>query len=216
MAAGIAHEIRNPLGIINNALYDLGEILDGENPEVREDLRLLGVQQDIFSSERALVGIGATDAISIFVSSALLSPISILNSLRTCPTMSWLNLSPAMRTLRELTNPPNEMMPMSVVPPPMSTIICPRGSWIGLAERLRLSRQPRERSSGLAFRRACSRRPNVQYGGCGRWSDLQSTEGISDCPAPLSYSYAILRFNGSQRVCNCLRASLDLKSSGGN
>ncbi|GIW39703.1 MAG: hypothetical protein KatS3mg076_0280 [Candidatus Binatia bacterium] len=40
LAAGIAHEIRNPLGIIMNALYDLGEILDTNDPEVEEDLRI--------------------------------------------------------------------------------------------------------------------------------------------------------------------------------
>jgi len=40
LAAGIAHEIRNPLGIVTNALYDLEEIVDASNPEVREDLRI--------------------------------------------------------------------------------------------------------------------------------------------------------------------------------
>jgi PAS domain S-box-containing protein len=40
LAAGIAHEIRNPLGIIMNALYDLAEIVDSDNPEVKEDLRI--------------------------------------------------------------------------------------------------------------------------------------------------------------------------------
>jgi PAS domain S-box-containing protein len=40
LAAGIAHEIRNPLGIIMNALYDLSEILPTDNPEVREDLQI--------------------------------------------------------------------------------------------------------------------------------------------------------------------------------
>jgi len=40
LAAGIAHEIRNPLGIITNALYDLEEIVDANNREVAEDLRI--------------------------------------------------------------------------------------------------------------------------------------------------------------------------------
>ncbi len=40
LAAGIAHEIRNPLGIIMNALYDLSEVVDGSDPAVKEDLRI--------------------------------------------------------------------------------------------------------------------------------------------------------------------------------
>ncbi|MFP6664218.1 MAG: ATP-binding protein [Deltaproteobacteria bacterium] len=40
LAAGIAHEIRNPLGIITNALYDLGELLPEAPAEVEEDLRI--------------------------------------------------------------------------------------------------------------------------------------------------------------------------------
>jgi PAS domain S-box-containing protein len=40
LAAGIAHELRNPLAIVMNALYDLGQIVDGRNAEVVEDLRI--------------------------------------------------------------------------------------------------------------------------------------------------------------------------------
>jgi PAS domain S-box-containing protein len=40
LAAGIAHELRNPLAIVMNALYDLGHLLDGNDPEVGEDLRI--------------------------------------------------------------------------------------------------------------------------------------------------------------------------------
>ena len=40
LAAGIAHELRNPLAIVMNALYDLGQIVDGANGEVAEDLRI--------------------------------------------------------------------------------------------------------------------------------------------------------------------------------
>jgi signal transduction histidine kinase len=44
LAAGIAHEIRNPLGIIMNALYDLAELLPDPSPEVREDLQIARVE----------------------------------------------------------------------------------------------------------------------------------------------------------------------------
>ncbi len=40
LAAGIAHELRNPLAIVMNALYDLGQIVDGGNAEAQEDLRI--------------------------------------------------------------------------------------------------------------------------------------------------------------------------------
>jgi PAS domain S-box-containing protein len=54
LAAGIAHEIRNPLGIITNALYDLAEILPDSTPEVREDLQIARIEmarvQDIISN----------------------------------------------------------------------------------------------------------------------------------------------------------------------
>jgi PAS domain S-box-containing protein len=44
LAAGIAHEIRNPLGIIMNALYDLAELLPDPSPDVREDLQIARVE----------------------------------------------------------------------------------------------------------------------------------------------------------------------------
>ena len=54
LAAGIAHEIRNPLGIIMNALYDLSEIVDTDNPDVQEDLKIakaeIAREQDIIKN----------------------------------------------------------------------------------------------------------------------------------------------------------------------
>jgi PAS domain S-box-containing protein len=40
LAAGLAHELRNPLAIVMNALFDLRALLDPSGPEVAEDLRI--------------------------------------------------------------------------------------------------------------------------------------------------------------------------------
>jgi len=40
LAAGIAHELRNPLAIVMNALYDLRQLVDTGHPEVADDLHI--------------------------------------------------------------------------------------------------------------------------------------------------------------------------------
>ncbi|MCC7495710.1 MAG: PAS domain S-box protein [Fimbriimonadaceae bacterium] len=40
LASGVAHELRNPIGIIASAIYDLDEILDAKSADVVEDLSI--------------------------------------------------------------------------------------------------------------------------------------------------------------------------------
>ncbi len=65
------------------------------------------------------------------ISSAVRSPIIKLYVRRTCPMIASSILSPAVRSLLLATMPPKEITATSVVPPPMSTIILPVGSWTG-------------------------------------------------------------------------------------
>src|SRR6266540_739255 len=65
------------------------------------------------------------------MSSAVRSPMSRLNSRRAYETMSVSISSPPIRIDREITIPPSDVTATSVVPPPMSTIIDPEGSFTG-------------------------------------------------------------------------------------
>jgi PAS domain S-box-containing protein len=52
LAAGIAHELRNPLAIVMNALYDLRQIIDVSNAEVAEDL---GIAEEEIGRAQAII-----------------------------------------------------------------------------------------------------------------------------------------------------------------
>jgi PAS domain S-box-containing protein len=52
LAAGIAHELRNPLAIVMNALWHLRQLVDGTNPEVKEDL---GIAEEEIVRAQAII-----------------------------------------------------------------------------------------------------------------------------------------------------------------
>ena len=52
LAGGVAHELRNPLGIIRNAAYFLNEALEEPDPEVRGAVEML--EKEVLTSERII------------------------------------------------------------------------------------------------------------------------------------------------------------------
>ena len=83
LAAGIAHEIRNPLGIITNALYDLGELIDTSNPDVQEDLRIakeeMGRVQDIINNLLEFSRESGVELQSVDINDLLRKTLQLLN-----------------------------------------------------------------------------------------------------------------------------------------
>lgn len=52
LAAGVAHELRNPLGAIKNAAYYLDLVLNGSRPEIHESLEI--IDREIAASEKII------------------------------------------------------------------------------------------------------------------------------------------------------------------
>ncbi len=75
--------------------------------------------------------LGQAEATAIFNCSAVRSPSSTLCSFLTQSMIASSSSSPPIRADLDTTMPPSEMTATSVVPPPMSTIMEPAGSWIG-------------------------------------------------------------------------------------
>jgi PAS domain S-box-containing protein len=83
LAAGIAHEIRNPLGIIMNALYDLAELLPNPEPEVREDLQIARVEmarvQEIINNLLEFSRDNKTEVQSVDVNGLIARTLKLMN-----------------------------------------------------------------------------------------------------------------------------------------
>ena len=95
---------------------------DTENTRGRPVMRQRPLISTVCSSGR-----GKTQPICIFSSSAVRSPMSTLCLRRMYFTMASSNWSPAILMEVDSTMPDREMTAMSVVPPPMSTIMWPSG-----------------------------------------------------------------------------------------
>jgi PAS domain S-box-containing protein len=52
LAGGVSHELRNPLGVIKNAVYFLNMVLDASDPKIKEMLEIL--TQEVAKSERII------------------------------------------------------------------------------------------------------------------------------------------------------------------
>jgi signal transduction histidine kinase len=52
LAGGVGHELRNPLGVIKNAAYFLGMVLESPEPEVQETLEIL--ENEVATSEKII------------------------------------------------------------------------------------------------------------------------------------------------------------------
>jgi len=83
LAAGIAHEIRNPLGIIMNALYDLAELLPDPPAEVEEDLQIaraeMGRAQEIINNLLEFSRDGSTEMQSVDLNRVLRQTLKLMN-----------------------------------------------------------------------------------------------------------------------------------------
>jgi polar amino acid transport system substrate-binding protein len=83
LATGIAHEIRNPLGIIMNALYDLAELLPDPRPEVSEDLHIARVEmarvQEIISNLLEFARDSKTEMQSIDLNGLIARTLKLMN-----------------------------------------------------------------------------------------------------------------------------------------
>lgn len=83
LAAGIAHEIRNPLGIIMNALYDLGELLPDAGPEVDEDLQIaraeMGRVQEIINNLLEFSRDSTTEMQSVQLNRTIQQTLKLMN-----------------------------------------------------------------------------------------------------------------------------------------
>ncbi len=83
LAAGIAHEIRNPLGIIMNALYDLGELLRDPPAAVEEDLQIarteMGRVQEIINNLLEFSRDGTMEMESVDLNRTIRQTLKLMN-----------------------------------------------------------------------------------------------------------------------------------------
>jgi PAS domain S-box-containing protein len=55
LAGGVGHELRNPLGVIKNSVYFLNMVLESQDPELKETLKIL--EKEVAISERIITSL---------------------------------------------------------------------------------------------------------------------------------------------------------------